>query len=399
MSLALFLRGSCTVSVPALFRTKAMDLCMQQGVQYTNFVWRDDGGICFCCTVPVARRFLSACHAQGVNAEILAYRGLPRLLGQIAGRAGLAVGAALAVALMVLSGLFVWDVQVSGNVTLSEGDVIEELQKCGFGVGSYLPNLQVREVENRVLMASEGIGWISINMVGTVARVQVIEHIEGENVGETAPTGKQAANLVAVCDGQIEYLELYRGNAVVKVGQAVKAGELLVSGLYDTPTGGFRFTRAAGRVMARTERTVEVEIPLLCEEKVYEASFLQEVEVCFFNFSQKIFKNSRNDGGSCDIIKEDHNLSLPFVSDLPFSVEVVKRQSYVALDARYTEEEALELAYASLARSLATLSEEAQLLEKQIETEWRDDAVVLRCTVKCIENIAVQSEIEMTEHP
>ena len=92
-------------------------------------------------------------------------------------------------------------------------------------------------------------------------------------------------------------------------------------------------------------------------------------------------------------------MSLPFVSDLPFSVEVVKRQSYVALDARYTEEEALELAYASLARSLATLSEEAQLLEKQIETEWRDDAVVLRCTVKCIENIAVQSEIEMTEHP
>ena len=397
MSLALFLRGSCTVSVPALFRTKAMDLCMQQGVQYTNFVWRDDGGICFCCTVPVARRFLSACRAQGVNAEILAYRGLPRLLGQIAGRAGLAVGAALAVALMVLSGLFVWDVQVSGNVTLSEGDVIEELQKCGFGVGSYLPNLQVREVENRVLMASEGIGWISINMVGTVARVQVIEHIEGENVGETAPTGKQAANLVALCDGQIEYLELYRGNAVVKVGQAVKAGELLVSGLYDSPTGGFRFTRAAGRVMARTERTVEVEIPLLYEEKVYEASFLQEVEVCFFNFSQKIFKNSRNSDILCDIIKYNTYLGRLGNNRLPVSLSRTEVRPYHWQEQTRTPEEALALCYEELAEELSTLSGEVQLLQTEIVTELREDRVILTCTVTCIENIARVQEFEIVQ--
>lgn len=397
MSLALFLRGSCTVSVPALFRTKAMDLCMQQGVQYTNFVWRDDGGICFCCTVPVARRFLSACRAQGVNAEILAYRGLPRLLGQIAGRAGLAVGAALAVALMVLSGLFVWDVQVSGNVTLSEGDVIEELQKCGFGVGSYLPNLQVREVENRVLMASEGIGWISINMVGTVARVQVIEHIEGENVGETAPTGKQAANLVALCDGQIEYLELYRGNAVVKVGQAVKAGELLVSGLYDSPTGGFRFTRAAGRVMARTERTVEVEIPLLYEEKVYEASFLQEVEVCFFNFSQKIFKNSRNSDILCDIIKYNTYLGRLGNNRLPVSLSRTEVRPYHWQEQTRTPEEALALCYEELAEELSTLSGEVQLLQKEIVTEVGESSVTLTCTLTCIENIAEVQEFEIVE--
>ena len=293
MSVALFLRGSCTVSVPAIHRTAAMNLCLQLCLPYRNFRWCDDGSIRFCCTASAARRFLAAGRAMGMDAEIVAYRGLPRLLSRIGKRAGLVVGAFLAMALIVASSLFVWDVQVSGNVELSEEEVLEELRACGFGVGSYLPTLQVRKIENRVLMASEHIGWLSINTKGTVAHVQVIEHIAGESEGEKT-SGMLPANLIATRDGQIEYVELYRGNVVVVAGQAVKAGELLVSGLYDSQTGSFRYTRAAGRVMARTERTITVEIPLSYEEKLYEDSVLQEVEVHFFNFSHKIFKNSGN---------------------------------------------------------------------------------------------------------
>ena len=153
MSIALFLKGSCTVSVPAVHRTAAMNLCMQMGLQYTRFAWREDGSVQFSCTASSARRFVAACRSRDIEAEILAHWGLPKLAMRLGKRAGLVVGGVLAVALIILSGLFVWDVQVSGNETLTEGEVIEELRACGFGVGSYLPALRVREIENRVLMA------------------------------------------------------------------------------------------------------------------------------------------------------------------------------------------------------------------------------------------------------
>ena len=261
MNVALYLRGNCTLSIPSDSRTEAMNLCMQMGLQYANFCWCEDGSIRFSCYTSSAKRFLSVCKAKSITAEIIEYRGLPRLLKAMALRKGLIVGTFLSLTLIILSGLFVWDVQVSGNVTLTEGDVIEELRACGFGVGSYLTNLRVREIENRVLIASEHIGWISINIDGTVAHVQIIEQIAENAVGDENLTSMKPANLIAMCDGQIEYLELYRGNAVVTTGQAVKKGELLVSGLYDSLTGGIRFTRAAGRVMARTEHTIRVEIP------------------------------------------------------------------------------------------------------------------------------------------
>ena len=397
MSISLFLRGSCTVAVPASHRTAAMNLCMQTRVQYRSFQWREDGGVCFSCTAAAARRFLADCQRQNIEVQILARRGLPRFLAQVSQRAGLVVGAVLALTLIVLSGLFVWDVQVSGNLSLTEGEVLEELRACGFGVGSYLPTLRVREIENRVLMASERIGWLSINTDGTVARVQIIEHIEGENGDGSDSYGKLPANLVATRDGQIEYLELYRGNAVVVSGQAVKAGELLVSGLYDSTTGSFRYTRAAGRVMARTEHVITVEIPLSYEEKVCEAPVLQEIELHFFNFSHKIFKNSRNSDALCDIIKYNSNLGKLGNNRLPLSVSYTKAQPYHTEWRERSAEQALELCYEELSRQLSTLSGEIQLLHKEIVTEVGESAVTLTCTLICIENIAEVQEFEIVE--
>ena len=393
MSIALFLRGSCTVSIPASCRTTAMNLCMQMGLQYTNFVWCEDGGVRFSCTSSSAHRFVAACRAQNIDVQIVAYRGLPKLVKRLCARSGLVVGAVLALALIILSGLFVWDVQVSGNVEMTEGEVIEELRACGFGVGSYLPNLRVREIESRVLMASERIGWLSINTEGTVAHVQVIEHVSGE---ENA-SSQNPANLVALADGQIEYLELYRGNAVVTVGQAVKKGELLVSGLYDSKTGSFRYTRAAGRVMARTERVLTVEIPLSYEEKVYGEPYLQELELSFFNFSHKFFKNSRNYSELYDIIKYNANLVQFGSNRLPVSFSRIEVQPYHIEARERSTTEAMELCYQELAKQLASLSGEIHLLQKEIVTEVGENSVTLVCTLTCLENIALVQEFEIVQ--
>lgn len=396
MSVALFLRGSCTVAVPSHHRTAAMNLCMQMGLQYANFAWREDGSITFRCTASAARRFLAACRARDIEVEALAYQGLPRFLQRIWERAGLVVGGVLALTLIILSGLFVWDVQVSGNETITEEEVIGELRACGFGVGSYLPTLRVREIENRVLMTSERIGWLSINTSGTVAQVQVIEHISGTSGEENGASVKRPANLVATRDGQIEYMELYRGNPVVTKGQAVKKGELLVGGLYDSQTGSFRYTRAAGKVMARTERVLQVEIPLSYEEKVYGEPVLQEIEFRFFNFSRKIFKNSGNSDILCDIIKYKFDLGQPGSNRLPVSLLRTEARPYHTEWRERTAEEALSLCYEQLASELASLSGEVQLLQKETVTEIGESSVVLTCTVVCIENIAEQQEFEIT---
>jgi len=64
-----------------------------------------------------------------------------------------------------------------------------------------------------------------------------------------------------------------------------------------------------------------------------------------------------------------------------------------------TRERALELGYAELERSLGSLSEEISLLSKSVKTTLTDSSLILECSVTCLENIAMQSEFEISEQP
>ena len=395
MNFTLFLSGYRWVGTDEKYRTELIDLCFRLGIVYDRFVCHDDGSVRLRTSARGAKRLSLACGTRKIPLCEYGGGGLWHLLWRYRKRAGIFVGATLTLVLVLLSTCFVWAIEVEGNETLEAQEVVGELNACGFGIGSYIPRLATEQLENEVLIASDRIAWIAIRMEGTVATVQVIERREAPPTEDSS----KPANLVAARDGQIEQLLLYRGNCMVGIGQAVRKGELLVSGLYDSSVSPYRYTRASGEVLARTQRELYVEIPFTYTQKSYGKEKVESVTLKILGFSLKIFKNSRNDGGSCDIIKEDHNLSLPFVSDLPFSCEVVKRKAYTESDATRTADEALELAYEELARSLSAFSEEAQLIGKQIETEWQDGVLILRCTVTCIENIAVQSEFEISEHP
>lgn len=395
MNPILFFSGSRTVWTDAENSTALLDICLRYGVTYTDFFCGGDGSIRFCTSAWAAKRLERLCQREGVELRTLESGGLPSLMWRYRRRAGLFVGAILAAALLWLSGRFVWDVRVTGNATMTRSEVLDELRACGFGVGSYIPSVRASVLENRVLIESDRISWIAISIDGTVARVQIIEHTaEPPSEDLTRP-----ANLIAACDGQIELLELYRGNCVVGVGQAVKKGELLVSGLYDSALTGYRWTRASGKVMARTERTFCVEIPLQYEEKVYGERKCDEMVLNFFDFSLKIFKSTGNEGGKCDIIKEEKGLELFGVSSLPFGFDLTYSLPYTSQAATRTPEAALELAYAELERQMSVLSDGCELLRKDVSTTLTEDSLILTCTVLCIEDIAVQSEFEITEQP
>ncbi len=386
-----FLTGSRRVLTDAESGTELLNICLQYGISYCDFVCADNGAIAFSVSVYAAKRLSRLCAARGIQLRILRSGGLPLLLWRYRGRAGLMIGGLLSVALLVLSGRFVWDVRVLGNAEMSEGEVLEELRDCGFGVGSYIPSVQTEQLENRVLIASNRISWIAVRINGTVAEVQVIEHTPAPPEEERG----KPANLVAAMDGQIELIELYRGNAIVSIGQAVRRGELLVSGLYESQTVGVRYTRAAGKILARTEREFLVEVPLSYEKKLLGEEKCNRITLNFFNFSLKIFENSGNEGGMCDIINKDREFSLPNGRRLPLSVKVEKRLPYTMVTATRTPEAALSLAYEELDRQMSSLSDNTELLTKRIETTLTETALILRCTVTCIEDIAVQQEFEI----
>ncbi|MBQ8311186.1 MAG: sporulation protein YqfD [Clostridia bacterium] len=391
MNLALLLGGSVTLRTDAENRTHVLNICLSEGMPYVDLSWETDGGIHFRCPLSTARRLMRICRARGIFIERVSADGIPEMILRLRRRWGLIAGMLCAIAMVVLSGMFVWDVRITGNETLREDEIKTLLSECGFGVGSYLPDVRTGALENRVLIASDRLSWISVNLDGTVARVQVIERRAADSDASSA----RPANLVAACDGQIELIQLYRGDAAVVIGQAVKKGELLASGLRESELTGLHITRAAGEVLARTEHEICVEIPLAYEEKCLEKEKIVSATLKFFNFSLKIFENTGNTGELYDIIEKEIDPPAFGARPLPLSLSLQVAATYTAEPRTRTHEEALALAYDALDERLSELLSDAQILAKAVTTEMTDASVRLRATVTCIEDIALVQEFEV----
>lgn len=387
MNPILFFTGYAELSADADHAALLLDAFLRHDLPFSGFTAEPDGGIRLVCSTRTANLL-----RREVPLTVLQKGGFPFAVKRLFRRPGLVVGGLCAIGLLLLSRLFVWDVRVTGNEQMSASEVLEELSGNGFGVGTYLPDFSAGELENRVLLTSDRLAWISVRMQGTVAMVQVMER------NEKAPeAGKKPADLVAKSDGQIEVLELYRGNAVVRPGQAVRKGELLVSGIFEHENIGCRFTRAAGRVLARTEHTISIEIQLTDTEKVYYGTEKGAVWLNFFAFTGKISENSGNGTSDCDIIETVTHPDLWFLQNLPLSLRRETRRLWREQSVTRTQEEATELAYDRLEAELRQLSQAAQLLSCTTETVLRDGSVRLECTVLCIEDIAEQVEFDVTD--
>ncbi len=396
MSIGLFLFGSVTLRIPAAHRLTVLNLCLSYGIPYRDFTWESDGGVSFSLPTYEARRLRRLCRPYGITPEIRRRAGLPAVATFFCRRAGLFAGLLLSIALLILSERFVWRVEVKGNDRLTADEVEELLSACELGVGSYIPAIDTRKAENRVLMSSSKLSWVSLYLEGTTLSVQVIE--TETHTGEQVPSPTSSpANLVAACDGQIERIELFRGQVMVGCGQAVKAGELLVSGVYDSATVGYRYTRAAGHIWARTEREYCIRMPLSYTEKVYSESKALARTLHFFNFSLNFFQSTGNYGDSCDIIKTETEFHTPKGLPLPLSLTSEDARTYTEHARTRTREEALALCYAELDRVLSEALSGAELLGKEIATEMTDSEVILRVRVTALEDIALQVPFEVVE--
>ena len=186
-----------------------------------------------------------------------------------------------------------------------------------------------------------------------------------------------------------------RGNVVVSSGKYVEKGDLLVSGLFDSVHEGFRYTRAAGEVYARTVEEFYIEIPYEYEGKTYTGEGYSNKYLNFFDFSMNISKKSGNEGAFYDKISIVEEYSVFGLIETPFSLHTERYLEYETVSMTRTQSEAEELAYFSLEERLAAMAEDKILIKKTVTPLIREDRFILHCVIVLIENIARTQEFEV----
>ena len=392
------LTGYCTLAADAAHTARLLELCRRHILIYENFTHTADGGIALRFPLPVARRALRLCEADCLPVTVAGEGGLPCLLRRLLHRAGLAVGLILGICLLSAAGNVVWDIRIEGNETVSDRAIEESLAVCGFGVGFPLRGFEADKTENDLLMLDDRLAWVSINRKGTVAYVEVREKTRRPAEESDAPR-----DIVAAVGGVIQRIELDEGNVRVKAGQTVGAGDVLVSGIYDSMTRGIRITAAKARVYARTNRVLTVEIPLRYEQKIYETASMGaedgifvEKSLIFFGNHIKFSKKTGNFEGFYDTIEYEDSWGPIKGVGFPISTRSVWHLPYTVVTATRTPAEAEELAYWELSRQIHALPGGAELISKSISICHGEESLTLTCALTCIEDIGTVRPIEVS---
>lgn len=395
---------SCASSVlPAV-----LDALMREEIPYDGLRRSEDGTGFFRVSSLDRRRVEIVCAPCG-GVCLCKTRGLPYLLHRYRRRFGIPLGIGLFCLLIYLSSHVIWSMDVSGNETVSDTQILSGLDRLGCGIGSYIPSLDLWQISNRYLLDDPDLVFLSVNLEGTHAHVRVMERTERDHDASDGEEGAgMPSNLVAARDGQIVRWEVTSGQAAVQVHDVVREGELLVSGVVNTkvhPDQTFRLERAVGKVYAQTHRKIEATVPLADTQTLRGEGEVIEKTLIFFRFRQKLFKKGGKVPLKYDIITEKTQWVLfrnsaafqpiPLPIWLVSSVRVPMTEREVLLDVDEARERAMQLLWETCDGELR----DKELLRYEITDGVTEDGLAYRAVMEldCIEDIAREVPIGLSE--
>lgn len=197
------------------------------------------------------KRICDLLDGSGTKIEIIRRKGLYWKYRSLLRRPVLTVGIALYVFFVLAVPSCVFFIQVEGNSSVSDRQILEAAESCGIVFGANRRQVRSERIKNALLEKIPQLQWVGVNTRGCVAVISVRERQESETKKEAVK-----GSIIAAQDAIIQQVTVLRGTQLCRVGQAVKAGQMLVSGYKDYGIS-LKFTGAEAEIYGQTERVME----------------------------------------------------------------------------------------------------------------------------------------------
>lgn len=273
--------------------------------------------------------------------------------------------------------------RVEGNRLLPEKIILEKAEECGIYFGTIRKDVRSEQVKNQLLQLLPQLQWAGINTQGCVAVISVEERLPEES---EQLTFEGVGNIVCARDGVIQSVTVLQGSSCCKPGQAVRKGEILISGYTDC-NGIIRAEAAKGEVYAMTNRVIRAVAP---HNGVQKGSIISEERKYSILIGKKrinLYKDSGILGITCDKMYSYSYVTLPGGFQLPLALICEKWITRQPEDAEASAAETETLLTSFSEDYLLSQMVSGQILHSDVLFTHREDHSVLSGSYACSEMI------------
>ena len=389
-----YLRGQVTVEVESAAPERVLNLCAAHGIPFWELEWLSEirlRAVTARSQLPRLREVLTRTDA---TLTVVRTEGAPEVWRQYRRRYVLLAAALLLAAVLALGSTHIWAFQVTGNDTVPTETILRTLEKHGVALGAR-SRIDQEALRNQVLLELPDVVWLTVNMRGCTAHVQVVERQRPPHLYADG----EIANVVAARDGLVTRIQALDGQAQVMAGSTVTAGQVLISGVVDSDQRGYRLLRGMGQVWARTWYELSVSVPLTVQEKGQETGAVTRMAVDIGRNRIKIYGKGSMTDPDCDKMTVYRTARLPFGLTLPVTLVTERTVRYAVNETERPVAAACAEGEAQLMTQLQAALEQSggQLLHHRFDAVRQGTRLVVTLHAECEEQIGVSSPLDIQD--
>ncbi len=389
-----YLKGYVRIKVWGFSPERFMNLCGNRDILLWDIV--KDGDACYMSiSLQNFYKLRPIVKKTGTKVAILQRCGLPFLIPFLSKRKIFILGLCLTVAFWMISSLFIWDIEISGNYQITEDSFMTFLEEYDVRVGMRKEKLDIQSMEKEIRRAFPQITWTSAKLSGTKLLIEIKENDAPIITATVEQT--QGSDLVAEYDGKITAMIVRKGVPKVGIGDEVTKGTVLVEGsvpVYneDATVREYTYVDADADIVLEHIRTFRARLPFDYVSKEYTGRTKKKY---YLRLGEKEFRTPEDRPFLLydSLIKESRPLLFDKLS-IPIYFGCYTHREYQNTEHEYTLDEAQRILNEKLNTFLISLDEKGvQIIEKNVKIDTNSGTWVIEGEFLVQESIGVSTTI------
>jgi similar to stage IV sporulation protein len=289
------------------------------------------------------------------------------------GRYGIFAGLLASFVMVFFLSNIAMKINITGNETMSDAEVAAVLEETGIYIGAYLPHVNLAAAERTIIANVSGVAWAGIKRSGPIVSVEISE-MSGKP--DITPTN-MPCNVLATKNAQIVKINhVQLGMLKPMLGETVKAGDILVSGVIEGKLHNTYYVHALADITGRYTERITFNQGYTDREQKFSNSFTRR-ELFIFGLEIPLTPGFANSNSIENAeIEEAKNYFELFSLRLPIGIINTEIRPYKTIETTLTSGEAKDRLNAKIARYEENflLDEGVTIIDREIVFTENEDS-------------------------
>ena len=383
--------GYVRVEVEGYYIERFINICQNRNILIWNL--KREKGVKLYLNIGVRdfKKIKQISRKTNCKIKIKNKKGIPFIVHKYKKRKIFLIFLIIIIILIYSSSKYIWNIQVNVEDNLPVENIENDLYILGLKKGTLKSKIETDKIINEIRLKRNDISWMGIDIKGTNAIIKIVKADEKPKLVDD----KDYCNIVAAKSGEIVKIIAQNGTALVKEGNQVKLGDVLIAGYMEGKYTDKRYVHSLGEVQAKVKYSKSEKI-YLNQEKLKETGEKEKRFQIKFNNFQINFYKTLSKFKIYDTIYTEKKLKVFSNFYLPISIVEITNKEQIKERKTYSKEEVIELGKEKISAEIEKdIASKEKILGITVDTNEHEEYIDVCVTYEVLENIESYEKIQV----